>query len=137
MSTVRAVAINRKLLEKMVRYFLVGGIAALVDWVMFALMHFVLELNYVLSAVLAFVFALAVNYVLGLKMVFTGGRHRRETEILLVTLVSIAGAGINVGTLVVLVEGFAWHTMIAKVAGTGAAFLWNFYARHRWIFHPH
>lgn len=123
------------IINKISRYFLVGGVAAIVEWLMFALCHYGLFINYVLSGVVAFAVALAVNYSLSLKFVFIRGRHSRELEVLYVFLVSIAGAGINIGLMVVLVEVLGVHIMAAKIISTGATFFWNFLNRHLWIFH--
>ena len=55
------------------RYFVVGGVAALTEWSVFAILHFGTGTNYLISAVVAFAIALAVNYVLHLQLVFEGG----------------------------------------------------------------
>ena len=126
--------VEHKLVNKLMRYFVVGGVAALTEWSVFAVLHFGTGTNYLISAVVAFAIALAVNYVLGLQLVFEGGRHHRRTEVMLVVFVSLLGVAINLGVLALLVEAFSIHAMIAKIAGTGAAFFWNFFARHWWVF---
>jgi len=121
-------------INKLSRYFVVGGVAAIVEWLMFAVLFYVASMAYVLSAVLAFAVAWAVNYWLSLKFVFTGGRHPRQLEALYVVLVSIAGAALNIGAMVLLVEWFGLPVMPAKIIGTGTTFFWNFLVRHFWIF---
>lgn len=122
---------------KLSRYLIVGGVAALTEWSLFAMLHFRFGIDYLLAAALAFVVALAVNYVLSLRFVFVGGRHRKELELFLVLTVSLVGVGVNLGVLVLLVEAFSVHVMLSKIVGTGAGFFWNFFARHWWVFHRH
>jgi len=119
---------------KLSRYFVVGGVAAIVEWLSFAALFYQASVNYVVSAVLAFAVAWAVNYWLSLKFVFTGGRHPKQLEALYVGLVSMVGAGINIGAMVMLVEWAGLPVMPAKIIGTGATFFWNFLVRHFLIF---
>lgn len=122
------------MIAKLSRYFVVGGVAAIVEWLTFAGLYYAMVADYVGSAVLAFAVAWTVNYWLSLKFVFIGGRHSRTLEALYVALVSIVGAGVNIGAMVVLVEWFGMPVMPAKIFGTGASFFWNFLIRHFWIF---
>jgi putative flippase GtrA len=114
---------------------MVGGVAALTEWLVYALFLYQIGLNYLLSALVAFAVATTVNYGLSLAYVFQGGRHHRFKEAVLVYVVSTIGLAINVAALYVSVEHFDVHPMFAKIIGTGCAFLWNFSARHAWVFH--
>ncbi len=122
------------MIEKLSRYFVVGGVAAIVEWAAFAALFYRTPMDYVMSAVVAFTLAWLVNYALSLKFVFASGRHPRQLEILYVAVVSIVGAGINIGAMVVLVEWLGLPVMPAKIIGTGTTFFWNFLLRHYWIF---
>ena len=126
--------LQQRIVSKFTRYFFVGGFSALTEWCAFASLVYLAQVNYVLSGVLSFLIATGVNYVLSLRFVFDERRYRQEMEIALIYVVSIIGAGINIGIMVVLVEMFSVHTMLAKILGTGSAFLWNFLTRYLWIF---
>jgi len=126
--------LQRRIVSKLARYFLVGGFSALTEGATFAVLVYLAGIQYVWSAVLAFVVATGVNYLLSLRFVFDERRYRQEMEIAIVYAVSILGAGINIGVMVALVEVLSAHTMLAKVVGTGSAFLWNFLTRYLWIF---
>jgi putative flippase GtrA len=124
------------LVTSLFRYGVVGGVAALTEWAVYALFLYTLGFNYLVAALVAFVVATAVNYVLSLRFVFRGGRHRRLKEATLVYVVSTIGLGINLSVLYICVAQLGMHEMISKIIGTGFAFLWNFSARHVWVFHP-
>ena len=120
---------------KVVRYFFVGGCAATVDFVLFALLTRAAGVSWFWAGVVGFTVATMVNYVLSVQHVFTSGvRFSRMGEIALVFLVSAIGLAINQAVLGVLIEGAGWNSLLAKVVATGSVFFWNFGLRHSYIF---
>ena len=121
--------------RSIVRYAVVGGIAACVDLGFFALFAKYLGYPYLWVAALGFVLATLVNYVLSLRFVFVSqGRHNRRTEIGLVYLVSLLGLALHQLILFWLVEHAASGLMTAKLIATGSVFLWNYLARKYYVF---
>lgn len=122
---------------KIVRYFFAGGAAALVDWSVFWILVRGLDVQYLVAAVISFIIATLVNYLLSVRFVFQSGvRYSRRHETALVYLVSAIGLGTNVLVLQVLVSSFAVPLLPAKIAATGVVFLWNYFARAAFIFKP-
>lgn len=121
-------------LQAMLRYSIVGCSGTLVDWALFAALHFLVGLHYLLAGTISFVIATLVNYGLGLLWVFEGGRHARHKEVTLIYLVSAIGLAVNLAVLYLLVESGVVHVFVAKVLASLSAFLWNFSARYLWIF---
>jgi putative flippase GtrA len=120
---------------RIIRYFVVGGIAATVDLAVFALFARVLGYNYLVVAFFSFMLATAVNYLLCIAFVFQSGvRFRKHAEITMTFLVSGFGLVINQATLWFLVEKLAIDMVLAKVCATAAVFLWNYGARARVVF---
>jgi putative flippase GtrA len=120
-------------LQRFVRYFVVGGVATVVDYGLFASL-FYLGIHYIVAATISFVFAVAVNYVLSIRFVFESDGTARHREIVLIYLVSGIGIAINLAILAVLVEWAQFHPLIGKLVGTALVLGWNFSARHFWIF---
>lgn len=120
--------------QKFVRYFIVGGICAVVDWVIFSIFLYGPEFHYLLAATISFVVATALNYVLALRYVFERGKRARHTLIMMVYFVSGLSVIINLVILSAAIELFGIHALVAKILGTGSAFIWNFGARYLWIF---
>lgn len=120
---------------KIVRYALVGGVAAGVDFALFALFAGLLGLNYLWVAAGSFLVATAVNYLLSVRHVFVSGvRFRRETEIAMVFLVSGVGLLLNQVFLWLCVETLGLGLLVSKILATGSVFLWNFGARNYFVF---
>ncbi len=104
-----------------------GGIAAVTEWLLFVVIVYYLRWHYIPAAIISFVFATSVNYVLSLFVVFKRGRHSLHREVFLVYIVSAIGLMINLAFLSLLVERVNVNVVAAKIIATGAAFFLEFY----------
>ena len=122
---------------RILRYFVVGGVAASVDIGFFFLFAKLAGFNYLVVAPLGFVLATWVNYRLSVRHVFrSGARFSRGREILLVYAVSAAGLLINQAVLYVLVGRLGVELMLAKFTATVTVFFWNYGMRNHYVFAP-
>ena len=116
------------------KYFFVGGISALIEWVTFAVFLFWMDQHYLIGGACSFIFATAANYFLSVRYVFGTGRRPVGQRIFLLYLVSVIGIAFNLGVLAIGVDILDMHAMAAKVIATGAVFGWNFAARYFFVF---
>ena len=122
---------------RILRYLLVGGIAATVDIGFFFLFAKLAGLNYLAVAPVGFALATWVNYKLSIRHVFrSGARFNRRQEILLVYLISAVGLLVNQAVLYVLAAKMGADLMLAKCAATVTVFFWNYCARSNFVFAP-
>lgn len=122
-------------MNKIVRYFLVGGAAASIDFAIFAVFAYFLGLPWFPVAAGGFIVATTVNYELSIRHVFSSEiRFSRKYEVLLVFFVSMVGLAINQAALWIFIEVLAWNLLLAKVMATAIVFFWNFVLRHSFIF---
>jgi putative flippase GtrA len=120
---------------KIIKYFFVGGTAALFDISLFSLFTIYLGYPWVPVSIATFIIATLINYYLSINFVFiSGDKFPIKQEILLVFLVSAIGIVINVMILWILIETFEFHLFLAKVISTGCVFLWNYLLRYKYIF---
>ncbi len=116
------------------KYFLVGGVSAIIEWTFFAMILYWLDQHYLISGACSFVFATAANYYLSVRYVFGTGRRPRGQRIFLLYFVSAIGIAFNLGVLAIGIDFLGMHEMAAKVVATGAVFGWNFAARYFFVF---
>ena len=116
------------------KYLLVGGVSALLEWALFALGLYGFGFHYLLAGTISFVLATAANYFLSIRFVFGTGRRSRRQRIILLYAVSSAGIVINLGFLTIGVDLLEIHPMLAKVFATGLVFGWNFALRYFLVF---
>jgi putative flippase GtrA len=118
-----------------VRYFLVGGTAALVDWTLFGVFAMWLGWPWFPVALSSFLVATLVNYVLSVRYVFQSGvRFSTPQEVMMVFTVSAVGLLLNQAILWIWIEGAHWNGMVGKIQATGVVFLWNYSIRRFYIF---
>ena len=122
---------------KIFRYFGVGAIAAIVDFLIFAVFAKLLNFNYLAVGAVGFIIATAINYFLSVRFVFESGvRFGFRKEISLVFLISFIGLGINQAVLYFGIGILGWEMLFIKLCATGSVFFWNFGARSEFIFKP-
>ncbi len=125
-----------KLLQQFLSYLIVGGSAALVEWGVFALFNEILCLGWTPATIIAFVLALAVNYILGRVITFKKAAQKCavKSDLLPVVLVSIVGLLLNLLLMAFFVELIGIGDMISKIICTGLVLIWNFMARRVFIY---
>lgn len=122
--------LNKANIKQFISYFFVGGVAAIVEWVMFFIFANVLQINYFVSTVIAFIFSTTANWILGRITTF---KDKKAKEAFLVFIVSAIGLLFNLILmyLFVTVMGFdsSLGKTLSKIAATGIVFIWNFLIR--------
>lgn len=117
------------------RYFFVGGTAFVVD---FGLLWVLTEwggLHYLLSAALAFMAGLIVNYMLSMLWVFKDHTLRnRIAEFAAFALIGLIGLCLNETIIWGTTELLSQHYLASKIISTAVVFFWNFMARKYLLF---
>jgi len=120
---------------RIVRYFFVGGVAAAVDFLIFAGLVKSEISGWFAAALISFTFATWTNYYLSIRHVFdTCVRFDKQQEILMVFIVSGIGLAINQTILFLLIDIVKTEELLAKLGATGVVFFWNYFARSKFIF---
>ena len=128
--------LNKANIKQFISYFFVGGVAAIVEWVMFFIFANVLQINYFVSTVIAFIFSTTANWILGRITTFKDNntyKDKKAKEAFLVFIVSAIGLLFNLILmyLFVTVMGFdsSLGKTLSKITATGIVFIWNFLIR--------
>ena len=120
---------------KIMKYAVVGGVAAVTDFLIFAIFAKLLNFNYLVVGAIGFIIATTINYFLSIRFVFKSGvRFGFQKEISLVFLISFLALGVNQFVLYVGIGILGWEMLFTKVCATGTVFFWNFGARSQFIF---
>lgn len=122
-------------LMQLCRYTLVGAIAFLFDYgALFLFTHY-LGVHYLISAGIGFLIGLCVNYVLSIRWVFSRRSvGSKNLEILIFTLIGVAGLGLNELFIWFFTETVHFHYLVSKMVSTVVVYLWNFFARKYSLF---
>ena len=127
--------LTSKGIKQFLSYFGVGGVSALVEWAVFSLLEYLLDMPYLLATILAFIFSTTTNWFLGRTFTFkeSAYKDKKAKEIFLVFLVSAIGLGFNLLLMYLFVTVLNMDTnllkTLTKVLATGIVFIWNFLSR--------
>lgn len=116
---------------QLIRYGIVGGTAFAADFgSLYALTEYA-GVHYQLSAALAFIIGLTVNYFLSIRWVFNSRSTERHqvVEFLGFAIVGIIGLGLNAIIMYLAVDYLSLHYLWAKLLSTAIVFFWNFLGR--------
>lgn len=120
---------------KIVLYFFVGGVAALSDLLIFFVFTKLLGIYYVYIAVLGFIIATFINYLLSIRFVFDpGARFSKLFELGMVYLASLLAFAVHLAILILLIDYFSLEKMISKTFATIGAFMFNYLIRKYYVF---
>jgi putative flippase GtrA len=121
--------------QQFCRYTLVGGIAFCFDFgTLFVLSRF-LGIHYLISAGIAFLIGLAVNYALSTTFVFAKRSvGNKGVAFVIFALIGVAGLGLNELFIWLFTEIVGLHYLLSKVVSTAFVYLWNFFARKYSLF---
>jgi putative flippase GtrA len=123
-----------KITKTALRYGVVGLLSFLIDFgVTWVTIHF---LPLLVANTLGFVIANAANFLIGHKWVF--GHHWEKARLFraYVSVLGISAIGLIISNFVVwgFVVQLASSLLLAKIAATAIAMVWNFLARWVWIY---
>ena len=110
---------------EMIRFLIAGGSCFLLELAtLWSLTEFV-GIDYLTSAATAFVLAVAINYEMCVRWVWSSARSGSKVATIFL-LTSAIGLGINQLCMYSFVEFGGLHYMLAKIFSTAIVTVWNF-----------
>lgn len=123
------------LLIQLFRYTFVGGAAFIADYLTLYLLTEYCGIHYLVSATIAFIVGLVLNYAISTKWVFNPdpqvkkSQNIKTVEFIGYALVGIFGLGLNALIIWLFTSKIGIHYMLSKLISTAIVFLWNFIGR--------
>ena len=114
---------------QLLRYSIVGGIAAVANFFFLYFFTDVCGMYYLLSNVFSFLIGLTVNYALCKKFVFLTKFKNGKLEFLIYGFVGLVGLLFDTGLMYFFTEALNFYYLISKSGSTMIVLLWNFTAR--------
>ena len=120
----------KKLFAQFVKFGIVGVIATAIDFALLIFLTEVFQVNYLVSATIAFSVAVIFNYLASMRFVFTHKEElSRRKEFIIFVVLSVIGLLINNACMWLGVEIFAIDYRITKILATVIVTMWNFITR--------
>lgn len=124
---------HEKLINQILRFGVVGGLAFLIDYILLYLLTEYLNIYYLISSIISFIVSLIFNYILSIKWVFDVTKKQTVKEVIIFVILSIMGLGINQVVMYIGSDLLNIHYMITKLVATGIVMIWNFVTRKIFI----
>lgn len=122
----------KKEIKKFLSYVIVGGSAAIVEWVTFFLFNLILNYNW--STIISFILATTFNYFMGILLTFKDAEHKKS-DFIAVFIVSGIGLVLNILFMNLFIKVIHLDIeMLAKILSTGLVFIWNYISRRIFIY---
>ncbi len=122
-------------LKRLFKFLLVGGSGVLVNMGLLWILTESFGLFYVLSGAVSIETSILTNFVLNDLWTFRGRNNTGNNIVLRAlkyNLVCGVGAGLNLGILTLLTQGFGVHYLISNLFGIATAALWNYGGSIKW-----
>lgn len=115
------------------RFLIVGVTVTAVDFGVLALLHGLLAVNVVASAVIAFLTSFVVNFTLSRQWTFQSTQARASTQLIkFCSLVAVNTVATAAGMWLLTSSGVQY--LVAKLMLTAVIFCFNYVIMRRWIF---
>lgn len=118
----------KKLINQILKFGVVGGIAFVIDYGILFLLAKVIGLNELISAAISFIISLTFNYFLSTKWVFEA-KKQTPKEVIIFVLLSVVGLGINEVLIYLCTKKLGIDVMIVKLFATAIVMVYNFITR--------
>ena len=118
----------KKLINQILKFGVVGGIAFVIDYGILFLLAKVIGLNELISAAISFIISLTFNYFLSTKWVFEA-KKQTPKEVIIFVLLSVVGLGINEVLIYLGTKKLGLDVMIVKLFATAIVMVYNFITR--------
>jgi putative flippase GtrA len=120
---------------QMFRYLFVGGAAFIVDFLSLFILTDFFGIYYLISAAIAFILGLIVNYFLSISWVFNKRKLKnRHLEFGMFAIIGIIGLGFNEVVIWFFTQDLQIYYLISKIFAAIIILFWNFFARKYILF---
>lgn len=121
------------LIHQILKFGVVGIIAFLIDYSLLYLLTEFMSIHYMLSSIISFTISLVFNYVASIYWVFDVQKKQTYKEIIVFTILSVIGLGINQLVMYLMTDIGKIYYMLSKLVATAIVMIWNFITRKIFI----
>ena len=126
---------RRKLVERFVRWLVVGAMGAVVDYGIYICLTRFVDLEEVIAQSISFTCAVINNYILNRIWTFGDIKHKRpQVQFFQFFIVSVLGLGTRTAIFYVLFRLLGICDLLAMSIGIIVVLIWNFFANLVWTF---
>lgn len=123
-----------KLVNKIIKFIIVGGIATIIDFVCLYIFKEFLNIDVIIANTLSFIISVTYNYIASITWVFDVNKNKnKNVQFILFIVFSIVGLIINNVILYILTDKLNIYYLISKVIATIIVMIFNFITRKKFL----
>ena len=121
---------TENLFVQIFKFVIVGGIATIIDWVIYYLLYNFMHINPLIANILSFSVSVIYNYIASVKWVFDVNKNKGKIRMLVEFLIfSIIGLVLTELLLWIGIDKLNMNAMLVKIAATAIVMVFNFITR--------
>ena len=119
-----------KLLVQIFKFIIVGGIATIIDWVIYYICYHFIGIEPLLANIISFSISVIYNFWASIKYVFDVKSNNKRNFIIFIVF-AIIGLGLNEIIIFLLHNKLSWNAMLVKIIATAIVMVFNFVTRKK------
>ena len=119
-----------KLLVQIFKFVIVGGIATLIDWIIYFICYHFIGIEPLIANIISFTISVIYNFWASIKYVFDVKGNNKRNFIIFVVF-ALIGLGINEIIIFLLHNKLLWNAMLVKIIATAIVMVFNFVTRKK------
>lgn len=121
---------NKKLLIQIFKFVIVGGIATIIDWVVYYILYNIMRINPLVANIGSFSISVVYNYIASVKWVFTVNEQKTKKR-LFIEFVILSIIGLLLTELIIYggIKYMNIEAMVIKIIATAIVMVFNFVTR--------
>ena len=125
---------NIHLFTQIFKFVIVGGIATIIDWIIYYICYNFIHISPFISNVFSFSISVIYNFIASVKWVFVVDEAKSKKRIFIEFIIfSIIGLLISEGLLYLFIKVMNLNEMLSKIIATAIVMVFNFITRKMFL----
>jgi len=120
---------QKKLLMQIFKFIIVGGIATIIDWIIYYLLYNYLDFDPLVANILSYLLATIYNYFGSVKYVFKVNDKNMKKTFTIFLMLSLVGLLLSELLIYLMINIMLMNKMLAKIFATMLVMIFSFVTR--------
>ena len=122
------------ILQQLAKFVIVGVINTAIDWILYFILDEFFHINPLIANIFSFTASTTYSYFASMSWVFHPTREKTRRRLFVeFVILNLIALGLTEILLFVMIDQFAWDSMLAKIISTFITMIFNFITRKLFI----
>lgn len=125
---------NLNLFVQIFKFVIVGGVATIIDWIIYYILYNYLNIEPLIANILSFSISVIYNYIASVKWVFNVSKNKSKKRMFIEFMIfSIIGLILSEILLSIGIDKLNMNAMVTKILATIVVMIFNFITRKMFL----